>query len=948
MKKTLVLLAVVLVCNWSQSQIVNIPDAYLKSKLIGHFPVIDTNGDGEIQVSEALATTTLYACCALSEDPTGLEAFINVTQLDVSNNNFTNFDVSVYPNLETLNINGNYVLLSLDVSMLSNLVTLNARGCNALSSFTFSGANNLQTIDVNYSYLSSLDITSLPNLTTLDCSYSKLTSLTVNGSSTLTHLNCSYNALSSINLSGLPNLEVLDISEQEYNYDPSLTALDVSALTSLTSLSCHTNIISVLDVSNLVNLTTLNCYRNLIEVLDVDNLTQLTTLSCYDNQIPTLNLTPLTNLTHLSCASNYLAPVDLSTLTNLTYLDCSRIPFVNLDVSHMSNLTSLYVSYCELTTLDVSNLSNLIEFYCNFNELTLLDVSTLVSLERLNSSNNQLTELDVSNLNRLHIIDVSSNLFTSLDFSNYIAPSTGLADSGNYFFNNNPNLVYVNLKNDTFSLSLSTYNLNNLNYVCANESQIQYINNHFFLNGQNNVQVNSYCSFSPSGVYNTIMGTVTLDITNNGCDLSDYNPANFKIQLFDGVVTGASFTSNTGEYLFYTQAGNYQITPQLSNPYFTVTPSTTQLTFPSVDGSTQVQDICITPNGIHNDVGITILALTPPVPGFDVNYRVVYKNNGNQVMSGTVNFTFDDAVLDFISATPTQSSQSIGNLLWNYSNLLPLESRSIDITLNLNGPMETPAVNINDALYSNASISATPSDENEEDNFFSLNQIVVGSYDPNDKTCLEGETITPSQVGDYLHYLIRFQNSGTAPAANVVVKDMIDTTKFDMTSLQLITASHEHITRITNNKVEFIFENIQLPAEQDDEPESHGFVAFKIKTKPNLVLGNTVSNTANIYFDYNFPIITNTTSTTVSNLGVNEFENLSVAMTPNPVKDLLTIAADDVITSVLMYDVQGRLIATQVNNSTSTTVDMSQQNGGVYFVKVLTEKGASVEKIIKK
>ena len=143
---------------------------------------------------------------------------------------------------------------------------------------------------------------------------------------------------------------------------------------------------------------------------------------------------------------------------------------------------------------------------------------------------------------------------------------------------------------------------------------------------------------------------------------------------------------------------------------------------------------------------------------------------------------------------------------------------------------------------------------------------------------------------------------------------------------------------------EFIFENINLPF---DDATNDGYVAFKIKTKPSLVVGDSFSNTASIYFDYNFPIVTNNACTTVSALGINEVENASVSIAPNPVKNNLTISANDIISSIQIYDVQGRLIATQVNNSTSTTLDMSQQNLGVYFVKVITENGAKVEKIMK-
>ncbi|MBL7885513.1 MAG: T9SS type A sorting domain-containing protein, partial [Flavobacterium sp.] len=102
-----------------------------------------------------------------------------------------------------------------------------------------------------------------------------------------------------------------------------------------------------------------------------------------------------------------------------------------------------------------------------------------------------------------------------------------------------------------------------------------------------------------------------------------------------------------------------------------------------------------------------------------------------------------------------------------------------------------------------------------------------------------------------------------------------------------------------------------------------------------------------IYFDYNFPIVTNTATTTVAALGNNEFENTSVSFSPNPVKSNLTITSNDTITSVQVFDVQGRLIATQLNNNSSATLDMSMQNSGVYFVKVITENAVKVEKIMK-
>jgi hypothetical protein len=155
------------------------------------------------------------------------------------------------------------------------------------------------------------------------------------------------------------------------------------------------------------------------------------------------------------------------------------------------------------------------------------------------------------------------------------------------------------------------------------------------------------------------------------------------------------------------------------------------------------------------------------------------------------------------------------------------------------------------------------------------------------------------------------------------------------------------VTKITGNKVEFQFQGINLPAEIDDAPGSNGYVAFKIKTKNNLVIGNSVSNKADIFFDYNFPIETNTATSTVALLGVNTFENTSVNVTPNPTKNIVHITSKGNITSVQLFDVQGRVLETLTTNEEQVDFDLSLKGSGIYFVKVYTVKGVKVEKVLK-
>ena len=75
---------------------------------------------------------------------------------------------------------------------------------------------------------------------------------------------------------------------------------------------------------------------------------------------------------------------------------------------------------------------------------------------------------------------------------------------------------------------------------------------------------------------------------------------------------------------------------------------------------------------------------------------------------------------------------------------------------------------------------------------------MVNSYDPNDKTCLEGKNVTSEVIGEYVHYVIRFENTGTYNAQNITITDYIDTAKFDISTLQPLTGSHLFVTRISD------------------------------------------------------------------------------------------------------------------------------------------------------
>lgn len=359
-----------------------------------------------------------------------------------------------------------------------------------------------------------------------------------------------------------------------------------------------------------------------------------------------------------------------------------------------------------------------------------------------------------------------------------------------------------------------------------------------------------------------------------------------------------------------------------------------------------IQDFCLTANGLHNDLEVFIIPLGSVTPGFNTQYKIVFKNKGTTTQSGSVSFNYNDNLTDYLAATLAPISQTNGVITWNFANLQPFETRSITATLKMNSPTQVPPLVANDILVFTSQITGGL-DETPSNNQFNLSQTAVNSYDPNDKTCLEGNTITQTQVGDYVHYLIRFENTGTAIAQNIVVKDEIDLSKFDITSVQPINGSHSFITKVSGNTIEFIFENIQLPYTNSS---NDGYIMFKIKTKSTLSVGDSFSNFAKIYFDYNFPIITNTYTTTILGGVLSTLEtshdNDLITIFPNPVTDILKIKSSKKIIKAEIFDSAGKiLLSTKVNND---SINASSLITGFYLIKLYSSEDILIKKFIKK
>jgi hypothetical protein len=655
-----------------------------------------------------------------------------------------------------------------------------------------------------------------------------------------------------------------------------------------------------------------------------------------------------TNVDQLIVMNTSCTILNTSTLVNLRNVMCNDNSIGALDFSNAMALETVQCQNNQLTALLMPDTDTIWKLDCSNNQLTSLSVGFFgvpAAPSHFSCAFNQLTQLDIKG--SFDDIDVTYNQLATLDFSQcttFLFPP---------IFYGNPPLMAVNLKNgddDTAIIDINFATLPNLQYICLDDAEIEpyqtYINNQ----GQaGNVHINTYCSFQPGGTYASATGDIRFDANGDGCDASDISVPGLRIDAYDELtLTGSAYFSGAdGHYSMDLVGSFYQIVPSVSvqHPeYFTVSPESFSADLFSTNNI--AQDICIIPNGTHHNVSVAILPLSDVRPGNQAAYRIVCRNIGTTVESGSVTFNYNDALTDFSGSSIAPTTQSTGQLSWDYSALQPFEIRTIDITLNVGLPTSVPPVNLGTLLFSEAVIAAT-SDEELINNTASLQQEAVNSLDPNDKICLEGATIDPDMAGEYVHYMIRFENTGTANALNVVVTDVIDATKFDLSSLVPLQGSDEYQMRIIGDRVEFFFEGINLPF---DDAHNDGYVVFQIRTKPELVLGDTFSNTADIYFDYNFPIVTNTATTTLELLKTQDFTfSDRFVLYPNPAKGSIAIESKShaKIESVGIYNMLGQMVLELHNMNGAQKIDVSGLKSGNYLIKINTDAGVSHSEFIK-
>ncbi|REJ81724.1 MAG: T9SS C-terminal target domain-containing protein [Bacteroidetes bacterium] len=337
------------------------------------------------------------------------------------------------------------------------------------------------------------------------------------------------------------------------------------------------------------------------------------------------------------------------------------------------------------------------------------------------------------------------------------------------------------------------------------------------------------------------------------------------------------------------------------------------------------------------------VTLSGIIPGRTGRVCVFAYDRGCNAPSGQIKVILDP----MLTALPdSQSSYTISGdtLIWNYTPSQNYWSYCANV-------MTSTSATLGDTACVTMLLEPVNGDTNPADNTVIQCAPVRTSWDPNDKLAFpEGEGPTNAiRPGTLIDFTIRFQNTGTAEAYDIYILDTLDR-NFDLNSFEITGHSHPMSFNIlTGDILRFTFNNIMLPDSNTNEPQSHGYVSYRIRPLSGTTHGTVLYNTAGIYFDYNPPVITNTTMHTIDfTLNVNNLtSNSDISIYPNPASDLIHLKwKTSEERKVELVNMQGSVILGLNSVSQMQTVKSNKLASGIYFLRIQSNTGISTHKII--
>lgn len=730
------------------------------------------------------------------------------------------------------------------------------------------------------------------------------------------------------------------------NLPPNLWKLNVSNSTNLTSLPALPPSLYGLSIGNCNNLPIPNLPTGLKE-LDLQN----SGLTSWPANLPDLTLLYVSNNPSIG-AFGYLPPtVENFAMGNtgqtslpplppsLKWLGCGQNNFGVIDIVH----DSLLSIQCAGSQVDsILNLPDSMT-YANFESNNISYIAYLPTyLESMQFDNNNISEIPN------WPIDCHTAWFDNNNLS-YIPP---LPSTMNIFQIQNNNVSCL----PTFPSTISSVGLQGNPFTCL-PNYVNAMTVWTYLDTVPICDLNDPVT-NPFGCHTAegIEGFVQQD-GNGNCinDPAENGIKNVPVRLYNGgVQMEMTSTSNTGRYFLNTTAGNYLVEVDTSNK-----PYVTNCSFPGADSSVMLNGV----DSLLQNINFNFECKS----GFDVGAQGINtdgwifpgQNHTLKVSAGDLSNYYGLGCASGIAGNVTVNIngpvQYIGNPLGSLTpsvsglsftyNIPDFGNVNMNSDFQLNFTTDTTAQG-GDLICVDIVVTPNSGDNVPSNNNLTLCYSVVNSYDPNNKLVYP-EKVEPGFDG-YIYYTINFQNTGTAPAFNIRLEDTLSSL-LDYSTFEVIGYSHTQNHSLSNGKLKVYFPNIMLTDSTTNEPESKGYVQYRVKPLAPVQVGLDIENTAYIFFDYNAPIITNTAVTYAEapdgllESNVNDF-----SIFPNPSSGQFFIQGSN-LQEVWVLDMLGQqVVFKKIQQNGLTQINLAGNNPGIYFVTIKTPKGNQTKKIVLK
>jgi len=524
------------------------------------------------------------------------------------------------------------------------------------------------------------------------------------------------------------------------------------------------------------------------------------------------------------------------------------------------------------------------------------------------------------------------------------------------------NISYPGTTNNTYVLTMNANWLAQHGYVILNNNGSNVSNilgtpcNSSVPVSTVNFPLNCSGAVTPTLCYS---GFVFCDANANGVMNAGEAPlSGVPVLLYNASTTNSSVTVYTDSTGYFSYCGQYS-----TNAYLFATISQSWLIYNgynptigvitlvgSTTGTANAGFIAVDCGGSTSTCADLWTTVTPWIGYYQNSTAYIKINWGNYGPSAagtyTLSFTYPAGVSPVLSSIQNPNYSISGNTItWNLTSNAANFSNYDVIQFSVPGGL------INGAQHFYTSTIAPTGAVNDcgtYNNNGSLLQILGNAYDPNDKNASTAYVGDQYPLGyldaftdDALSYTIRFQNTGTAPAQNIYIIDTLSA-QLDWSSFTLLETTHPiQVVNLGNGMMRFEFNQIWLPDSTSNEPLSHGHFTYRILENVNNPVMSAIENTAYIYFDWNDPIVTNTTFH--QNMSLDQIDEFIGALFiyPNPAQTLISLGLTEP-TQIQIKDINGKVIFNELVGP-SQTISVQALESGIYLIEGGQQKGKFIK-----